>query len=689
MFSFQYSKLFFALLTLGCTTFFTSCSEATKVEAIDELTINFEDAVTQQIIALRSKRNDQGQANIEALRTYLAVQNPQHRYAATLVAASVQDTNLIPDLGKMLRDPQIPIRIMAAFALGQTGHVKAAEVLSTAFAQDTIREVQAAILEAVGRCGNEEHLKYLAAVRPYPLKDTALLEGLALGIYRFAVRRIVYPEGTEKVMNDFVSNARMAPSVRFISANYLARLSNVDVTSYEDVLLNAVRTEKDPNTLMYWVIGLAKTQTPQAYEQLLLTYAQTTDYRVKANIIRALQYFKYESNKEFMQAALEDSVYTQIPLVAAEYFYKAGKESDALQYWNWAQEKEDWQVKVMLQAAALKNIAVYKVPSKNFMSQKMMEDYRKSENIYEKAALIKALSGYIGNYKILEKELFPTTEGTKVHPIIQSACAEALAEIRTSPDFDKAAAYSRQRIIDELNSLFRQCIEKGDAGVRAVIGSLFLNTDLNFKEVYPDYQFIVDARKQLRLPNDVETWTILGNVIDLFEGKTLFTFYKPDNYVNTQLLQPDWQIIQSINEKTRAIIATTKGDIVIAFNELTPATVSHFIQLAKTGYYNNKAFHRVVTNFVVQGGCERGDGWGGSPLLIPSELTMDKYWQEGAVGMASAGKDTEGTQFFITHAPAVQLDANYTLFARVVEGMSVVHQLKIGDLIKEVRIETN
>ena len=122
---------------------------------------------------------------------------------------------------------------------------------------------------------------------------------------------------------------------------------------------------------------------------------------------------------------------------------------------------------------------------------------------------------------------------------------------------------------------------------------------------------------------------------------------------------------------------------------MAPATVSHFIQLAKTGYYNNKAFHRIVTNFVTQAGCDRGDGWGGSPLLIPSELTLDRYWQEGSIGMASAGKDTEGTQFFITYAPSIHLDANYTLFAHVVDGMDIVHQLRIGDIIKEVRIETN
>jgi cyclophilin family peptidyl-prolyl cis-trans isomerase len=90
--------------------------------------------------------------------------------------------------------------------------------------------------------------------------------------------------------------------------------------------------------------------------------------------------------------------------------------------------------------------------------------------------------------------------------------------------------------------------------------------------------------------------------------------------------------------------------------------------------------HRVVPNFVIQDGCPRGDGVGGPAFTIGSELGP-LYYEEGSVGMASAGKDTEGSQWFITHSPTPHLDGRYTIFAKVVEGMDVVHKIEIGDKI--------
>ena len=87
----------------------------------------------------------------------------------------------------------------------------------------------------------------------------------------------------------------------------------------------------------------------------------------------------------------------------------------------------------------------------------------------------------------------------------------------------------------------------------------------------------------------------------------------------------------------------------------------------------------------MQGGCYRGDGWGSENYSIRSEFGLRKY-KTGSVGMASAGKDTEGTQWFITHSPTPHLDGGYTIFAEVIEGMDVVHQIEIGDKIIDIEI---
>ena len=101
-----------------------------------------------------------------------------------------------------------------------------------------------------------------------------------------------------------------------------------------------------------------------------------------------------------------------------------------------------------------------------------------------------------------------------------------------------------------------------------------------------------------------------------------------------------------------------------------------------------KNFHRVVSNFVAQGGCNRGDGYGAENYSIRSEFSPDvNYERAGMIGMASAGKHTEGTQFFITHSPTLHLNGNYTIFAEVVDGMKIVDELQEGDIIEKVSLE--
>jgi len=114
-------------------------------------------------------------------------------------------------------------------------------------------------------------------------------------------------------------------------------------------------------------------------------------------------------------------------------------------------------------------------------------------------------------------------------------------------------------------------------------------------------------------------------------------------------------------------------------------TVDNFVQLARRGYFNRITFHRVVPNFVIQGGDPRGDGNGGPGYSIRCEINMVPY-DGGAVGMALSGKDTGGSQWFVTHSPQPHLDGGYTVFGRVVDGMGVVDSIVRGDAILSVTI---
>jgi cyclophilin family peptidyl-prolyl cis-trans isomerase len=136
----------------------------------------------------------------------------------------------------------------------------------------------------------------------------------------------------------------------------------------------------------------------------------------------------------------------------------------------------------------------------------------------------------------------------------------------------------------------------------------------------------------------------------------------------------------------RAILHTRYGKIEILLDVVeSPLTTANFIDLARRGFFDGLSFHRVVPGFVIQGGDPRGDGNGGPGYLVRCEVGERPYGR-GAVGMALSGKDTGGSQFFISQVPTPHLDGGYTLFGQVQSGMSVVDQIQPGDTIDKVEI---
>jgi peptidyl-prolyl cis-trans isomerase B (cyclophilin B) len=147
------------------------------------------------------------------------------------------------------------------------------------------------------------------------------------------------------------------------------------------------------------------------------------------------------------------------------------------------------------------------------------------------------------------------------------------------------------------------------------------------------------------------------------------------------------EVVYFIKEPIQASIETEKGSILIQLRpDIAPATVSNFISLAKSGFYDNLTFHRVVSDFVVQGGDPRGDGWGGPNYSIPCEYN-EEYFNRGTIGMANAGKDTGGSQFFICHSEQPHLNRRYTVFGKVVDGMDNVDSIEVDDKIIKVVIQ--
>jgi peptidyl-prolyl cis-trans isomerase B (cyclophilin B) len=146
-----------------------------------------------------------------------------------------------------------------------------------------------------------------------------------------------------------------------------------------------------------------------------------------------------------------------------------------------------------------------------------------------------------------------------------------------------------------------------------------------------------------------------------------------------------------MKNELKAIIETSKGAINLKlFAEQTPVTVGNFINLARRGYYDNLNFHRVIPDFMIQGGCPAGDGRGGPGYRFQDEFVKElKHNKPGMLSMANAGPGTNGSQFFITHVATPWLDGKHTVFGEVFSDadQKVVNAIVQGDKIKSVKIE--
>ena len=137
-----------------------------------------------------------------------------------------------------------------------------------------------------------------------------------------------------------------------------------------------------------------------------------------------------------------------------------------------------------------------------------------------------------------------------------------------------------------------------------------------------------------------------------------------------------------------ATFDTSRGPIRVELAaDKAPLTVANFVNLAKRGFYDGLSFHRVIADFMIQGGCPQGTGTGGPGYKFEDEANNGLGHQRGVLSMANAGPNTNGSQFFITHVATPWLDGKHTVFGKVIDGLDVVDAVKQGDAINSVKIE--
>lgn len=627
---------------------------------------------------------DQGRT--DSLLSYLGHPSATLRYLAAISFASVRDSNAVEPLVPLLEDTLEEVRIAAAFALGQIGSARAEQPLLNAFRQDDSlsqhQRFNAIVLEAIGKCGSLTNLRHIASVSTYYPSDTLLLEGQCRAVYRFALRGITDNVATARMVG-YVANERIPESARLMAAHYLARAKEVAPDSAQAVQLAAAFVRSaNPDIRMPLARALGKSDTKPAFGILSKVIHTEQDWRVKCDLIRALAKFEPDTVRALVVPFIKD-INLNVSRTAAEFFVDNGQAHDGDYYWRIARDNPDlpWPTRIALYRASYKWMPTREQSEKKeYLNYRLRDFFQKSTNPYERAACLQALAEFGWQFRWIHDKALNDPS-----PVVKSAAAEALAGICQRPDFYRVFGENGSNVRRELLVYLRQIVASGDAGLIAAAADGFRAEALDFKSVR-DTSLRLDLRtalQKLQLPRDYEAYLALNKAIAYLDGQKLPEAQKPA--FNHPI---DWKLLGDVSAATRVVLQTKKGNITLQlFPVWAPGSVANFLSLAKSGFFNGKAFHRVVPNFVVQGGCPRGDGYGALDYSIRTEIGLAWYDDEGYLGMASAGADTEGTQFFITHSPTPHLDGRYTIFGKVTQGMDVVHQLGVGDMMDKVTLQ--
>ena len=650
----------------------TSCIPVTQ-ERITEVTLDVTDPVFQQLYDYQDRQQ------LDSLLLYTSHFDPSYRFMVANGLASFQSKDGLDSLYKLLYDPVMKVRTAAAYAIGQIREPSSTNELLSAFKSKDTLDVNnlynASILEAIGKLGGKNLLPSLATVSTYRVTDSLLLTGQARAIYNYGLRGFTSSEGTDRMVQYLTEEEGYPEEVRLIAANYLYRAKDLDLGSYKFRLLEQMENDGNPYIRGVLAIALGKTKDNEILEGLERQYKVENDYRVKTNIVRAFTNFPYIRVIESILEKLSDKN-LQIANTAADYLISNGNKNDAAIYKNYISEDLHYSVQAKIYGAILNHLPVYYTNTKNKLKAAITEKIEASTNPYETAAYVNALGYDPFSYK----EIGDLTLDSK-HAVVQSSGASALANIITSPNFIPAFRGGQRRVKLEILEIIKSQIEKGDVGVLAIYGDLLSNNNLDLKPLIVDVSFLTTAMNKLKLPQEIETYNSLGKAIAYLTDNT-FTPKTPD--WNHPI---DWSIFTTYGDSIQVALKTNKGVIrTKMFAQEAPGSVANLIALANDDFYDGKTIHRVVPNFVIQGGCPRGDGYGALDYSIRTEVPQMYYNDEGYLGMASAGLHTEGTQWFITHSPAMHLDGKYTIFGKVISGMDVVHNIEVGDKIEDVII---
>jgi cyclophilin family peptidyl-prolyl cis-trans isomerase/HEAT repeat protein len=645
------------ILLFVCTLIFCACEGWLEKEEKEVLIYQEEE--------IRKIYEFQNQRNSEALWAYLSHEKALYRKVAAQAFGSVQDSSSLDTLMVLLNDEHELVRKAAAFAIGQIANHKAEGGLVYAVQKEEFASVKATIFEAIGKCSSTSGLHFLVSVNE---ENGVLNLGISKGLYFAGVRGVKDSLSINKQATFLHPN--MPLEVRRMSAQYFSRFRNSsNYASHQNLLLKVLKEDTDEIVKTNIALALSKLSN-EVVLNALVTASENNSIYLKINILRALKNFPEEiSSKTALKYLTHEN--PQVSITAAEYFVQNIQVKDTTVLFPVLESKLNERTKAILLGALFKIEASL---SKDILSL-IAKNYLESSNAYHKSALLQASSQNIHGFQWISQQFEEAKE-----VVVKTTAFESILALRLHSQWNELTSKNPQAKAQFIKNV-KTAIQSADIALVSLSGEAIADEKYELRKEFTKTE-LQNAQNQLILPSGIEAHIALQKAIDALDSK------KSENVSNPQYFKPiDWEGITKLSARQLATISTTKGDILIELlvNE-APISSSLFAELATQGFFKDRFFHRVVPNFVAQGGCPRGDGYGGLPQVIRSEFAP-VYFERGHIGLASAGKDTESCQFFICHVPTPHLDGRYTNFAKVLEGMEVVDKLEIGDKILEIRLE--
>ena len=662
-------KLF--ILSCFCTCLIQCVPDSGKV--LTEVSLAHETQSFQKVI------NYQSSGNVDSLVSLLNSNDPTIRYLASRAFATIPAEAALPKLHAMLDDPVIKVRSMAAYALGQQRNTDSEQALITGFRQrDTMsvdNEANGAILTALGKISNQSIAAFIASAEGYRQQDTLLVEGQMKSLYQFGLRGISSPEIIQKAV-DAIRNPILSDLARLYAAHYLARTQNLNIDKVKFQIAEAFVDEGNPDIKMALATALKHTSDPEILSTLLSQMNLQQDYRVKCNIIGSLTSYEHDLVlPTILEALRSDNIH--IARKAADYVATNGTANDASKYRDIAKDSIPTPVKTAIYESVFRQLPHYYEKTKNATRWQVQQAIANESNPYAIAGYLSALGHDPTNSKYLM-----TYADTTTNILVKTAAVEALGTLVAHKDFNAIHQTLARSTRRKLLAFIQELMTLNDEGITGAAANIIADPNSQLKPLIDSTDFLKAALTGLKAPQQLESIHAVEKALAHIRGVTKPTLTQATSFKNL-----DWTKMKEITDKTKAIVKTTRGIFSITFYPIeSPESVQNFISLSESDFYDDMFFHRVVPNFVIQTGSPRGDNYGGADYVIHSELGQRSYDEAGYVGMASAGPNTESTQWFVTHSPTPHLNGRYTIFGKVTEGMDVVHNIQVGDRITDIII---